>query len=264
MLIGLDEHPLHQITQSFAGVAGQRLRSGTTATTSACATPTATSASPPTSASTRTTTCSTASSASVTRGASTTSACRAACARTWTTTASGRCASRSSSRCATCASCSTTTTSASRATCCATAPSCRTRTRSRSPASTAGCSASGRRTSWSASATGWVEVAGQRYELTSTTLVVLPQPLVGQPGRPRRPAPRRATTAKRRVPGVRQWVLFRTHDPRRLLLRRPERPGGLRQGCDPAARSLRPGHRRRARARVLRRRPAGAARHATG
>ena len=127
MLIGLDEHPLHQITQSFAGVAGQRLRSGTTATTSACATSTATCASPPTSASTRTTTCSTASSASATRAVSTTSACPAGCGRTWTTTASDRCASRSSSRCARCASCSRTTSSASPATCCATARCCRTR-----------------------------------------------------------------------------------------------------------------------------------------
>ena len=33
---------------------------------------------------------------------------------------------------------------------------------------------------------GWVEVAGRRHELTPDALVVLPQPLVGQPGRTRR------------------------------------------------------------------------------
>ena len=41
---------------------------------------------------------------------------------------------------------------------------------------------------------GWVEVAGKRYELTVDDLVVLPQPLVGQPGRAWRTALRGATT----------------------------------------------------------------------
>ena len=106
---------------------------------------------------------------------------------------------------------------------------------------------------------GWVEVSGSCYDLTSSSSSFFRNHSWGnQAGRggPRHGAPR----PKRRVPGVRQWVLFRSDDPRWLLLRRPQRPGGLRQGGDPAGRSIHPGHRRRARAGVLRGRTSSAAR----
>ena len=63
-------------------------------------------------------------------------------------------------------------------------------------------------------------------------------------------------------PGVRQWVLFHTPEPRRVLLRGPQRPGRRRaraRSCS-GDRSC-PVVGRRHRARVLRGRPTGAPRH---
>ena len=107
---------------------------------------------------------------------------------------------------------------------------------------------------------GWVEVAGKRYELTATTSSFFRNHSWGnQAGRggPRYGAPR----PRRRVPGVRQWVLFHGEQPWRLLLHRPQRTRGLRQGSDPARRSIRRRHRRRARSGVLRRGSPGPAGH---
>ena len=91
MLLGMDEYPYHQITNTFAAVAGSDPQWNDGHYVCCCDDRRATSASPRTCGSTRTTTCSTASSACATTAGSTTSGSRAGCGRTWTTSAWARC-----------------------------------------------------------------------------------------------------------------------------------------------------------------------------
>ena len=242
MLLPMDEYPYHQITDTFAGGGRAAIRSGTTATTCASATPPAACASRRTCGSTRTTTCSTASSASATRACSTTCGCRGVCGRTWTTSAPGRCGSSSSSPCGRCGWSSRTTSTDialdvpvpqhDRA---VHGPD-RDHADRRSAAERTGDLRGDRR--GARAGCGW---AAHRYELAPSTVVVLPQPLVGLPGRSGRPAPvRRAERARRggcRASG--SGCCSTCREPRRLLLRGPQAPGGLGQGGDPARRRRR-------------------------
>ena len=188
MLLGMDEYPYHQITDTFAAVAGsdpqwndghyvcvgRRRRPGLPSRR--------------TSGSTRTTTCSTASSASATTAGSTTSACPAGCDRTWTISASVRCGIEVVEPMETCGWCSSPTTTGI-----ALDVVCRTTTvpymdpieitPGRRPADERAGDLRGDR----ACARGGSSVGDDRVELRPSSVVVLPQPLLGLPGRPRRP-----------------------------------------------------------------------------
>ncbi len=110
---------------------------------------------------------------------------------------------------------------------------------------------------------GWVEVAGRRIELTPAGSSFFRNHSWGnQAGRggPRYGAPR----PPRRVPGVRQWVLFRAESHGGFYFADPSGRAASGKGAILLRRRLRPGHRRRARPAVLRRRPAGAAAARTG
>ena len=129
--------------------------------------------------------------------------------------------------------------------------------------STAGCSASGRRTSWSASARAGCEVGGERYELTPTSSSFFRNHSWGNQAGRGGPRLRRAERPTQRVPGVRQWVLFHMESHGGFYFADPSGRAASGKGAILLADGRVPVVERRARARVLRRRPAAAARHAS-
>ena len=208
MLTRLDEHPLHQITQPFSAVATQRpaverralrlrRRPGRAggADVERAAVPEQRRARrvrlhPPR------------------RSPAQHPRVAASCARTWITTAPARCASSWSSRCRWCASCWRTTSTASPATCGATAPWRRTRIRSRSTRVDGRLLSERLTYELVGECSGWVSVDGSRIELDRATTSFFRNHSWGAQAGRGGPRPYGAPTRSRRVPGVRQWVLF--------------------------------------------------------
>ena len=104
---------------------------------------------------------------------------------------------------------------------------------------------------------GWVQVGDGPLRPRPDELVLLPQPLVGLPGRAGWAEALRRARAGPQAPGARGAPVgaLRHARARRLLLHRPERPAGVRQGRADAARPHGRRHRGRHRPAVPRRRP---------